>query len=122
MWWVVWPVGVAAAAVAKYLYDEYTKEVSISSYNTAAGSAYGSTSESGTSNSAPRPSLVMRGSFDGASILVIGRTGAGKSSLINMVNNNQVLSVGAVGATTRWLEGVPTRLGSTTITCSRSRG
>lgn len=121
MWWVLWPVGVAAAAAAKYLYDELTKEDKKSSYKPSSES-YGSTSESSRSSSTTRPSLTMRGSLDGASILVIGRTGAGKSSLINMINNNEELAVGTIGSTTRWMEGVKTQVGPKIITLVDSPG
>lgn len=97
MWWGNWPFNAAPATIAQQ-------------------------SDAVDSGSIPRPSLPIRGSFNGGSILVVGRTGAGKSSLINMVNNNRVLAVGEVGAMTRWIEGVPTDFGTETVNLVDSPG
>jgi len=47
-----------------------------------------------------------RGDLEGPKVIVIGRTGAGKSSFINMLYGEPVLAVGPVASTTRWVEGV----------------
>lgn len=54
-----------------------------------------------------------RGHLEGRKILVVGRTGAGKSSLINMLYGSPVLSVGHIASTTRWVEGVRVELHDT---------
>ena len=69
-----------------------------------------------------RPLLPTRGHFTGDCILVIGRTGAGKSSLINMLKGQPVLQTGVTASTTRWLEGVPVYLGPGTATFVDSPG
>ena len=60
-----------------------------------------------------RPQIVFeeRGDLQGDKVVVIGRTGAGKSSLINMLHGKQVLSVDPVASTTRWIEGVRVKVG-----------
>ena len=73
-------------------------------------------------SSPPRPPLPTRGRFTGDCILVIGRTGAGKSSLINMLKEEEVLPTGDIGSTTRWLEGLPVDLGLRTVTFVDSPG
>ena len=52
----------------------------------------------------------------------MGRTGAGKSSLINMLKEEDMLPTGAIGSTTRWLEGVSVDLGPRTVTFVDSPG
>lgn len=52
------------------------------------------------------PHFDERGDLKGPKVVVIGRTGAGKSSFINMLSGRDVLAVGAVASTTRWFEGV----------------
>ena len=69
-----------------------------------------------------RPSLPTKGVFTGDCALVIGRTGAGKSSLINMLKGESSLPTGDIGSTTRWLEGVPVDLGPRTVTFVDSPG
>ncbi len=69
-----------------------------------------------------RPPLPTRGHFTGDCVLVIGRTGTGKSSLINMLKEEEVLPTGDIGSTTRWLEGVPVDLGPRTVTFVDSPG
>jgi predicted GTPase len=72
---------------------------------------------------APSPSLLpTRGTFHGDLVLVVGRTGAGKSSVINMLKGQRLLPVGDVGSTTRWLEGVPLRLNGQSVTFVDSPG
>ena len=68
------------------------------------------------------PSLPIRGHFTGDCILVMGRTGAGKSSLINMLKEENVLPTGDIGSTTRYLEGVSVDLGLRTMTFVDSPG
>lgn len=68
------------------------------------------------------PPLPTRGRFTGDCVLVIGRTGAGKSSLINMLKEEEVLPTGDIGSTTRWLEGVSVDLGLRTVTFVDSPG
>ena len=70
----------------------------------------------------PRPPLPTKGYFTGDCILVMGRTGAGKSSLINMLKEEDVLPTGDIGSTTRWLEGVSVDLGQRTVTFVDSPG
>src|SRR5262249_13133738 len=50
--------------------------------------------------------LRMRGEFGLDAVLVVGSSGAGKSSLINLVKGEPVCPVNAVASTTRWLQGV----------------
>lgn len=69
-----------------------------------------------------RPPLPTKGRFTGDCVLVIGRTGAGKSSLINMLKEEEVLPTGDIGSTTRWLEGVSVDLGLRTLTFVDSPG
>lgn len=69
-----------------------------------------------------RPPLPARGYFTEDCILVIGRTGAGKSSLINMLKGENVLPTGDIGSTTRWLEGVQVDLGRRTVSFVDSPG
>ncbi|MCD6304103.1 MAG: 50S ribosome-binding GTPase [Planctomycetes bacterium] len=59
-----------------------------------------------------RPAVVFeeRGDFEGDKVVVIGRTGAGKSSLINMLHGKPVLATGPVASTTRRVEGVRTKV------------
>ena len=73
-------------------------------------------------SSSPRPPLPTKGHFTGDCILVIGRTGAGKSSLINMLKEEEVLPTGDIGSTTRWLEGVSVDFGLSTLTFIDSPG
>ncbi len=69
-----------------------------------------------------RPPLPTRGRFTGDCILVIGRTGSGKSSLINRLKGQDVLPTGVTASATRWLEGVPVDLGPRTVTFVDSPG
>ena len=69
-----------------------------------------------------RPPLPIRGHFTGDCILVMGRTGAGKSSLINMLKEEDVLPTGDIGSTTRYLEGVSVDLGPRAVTFVDSPG
>ncbi|MCY4387357.1 MAG: 50S ribosome-binding GTPase [Desulfurellaceae bacterium] len=69
-----------------------------------------------------RPPLPTRGHFTGDCVLVIGRTGAGKSSIINMLKGQEVLPTSVTASTTRWLEGVPVDLGPRTVTFVDSPG
>lgn len=66
--------------------------------------------------------LPTKGNFTGECVLVIGRTGAGKSSLINMLKREDVLPTGTTGSTTRCLHGIPVELGSRTMTFVDSPG
>jgi len=59
----------------------------------------------------PRVVFEERGDLDGKKVVVIGRTGSGKSSLINMLHGKPVLAVGPIASTTRWIEGVRVGLG-----------
>ena len=70
----------------------------------------------------PRPPLSTRGHFTRDCILVIGRTGAGKSSLINLIKEEDILPTGDVGSTTRRLEGVSVDLGRSSVTFVDSPG
>ena len=72
--------------------------------------------------SPPRPLLPTQGTFTENCVLVIGRTGAGKSSLINMLKEEEVFPTGDIGSTTRWLEGVPVDFGPSTVTFVDSPG
>ena len=70
----------------------------------------------------PRSPLPTKGTFTENCILVVGRTGSGKSSLINMLKGKYVLPTGVTASTTRWLEGVPVDLGPRTATLVDSPG
>ena len=70
----------------------------------------------------PCPPLPTKGRFTSDCILAIGRTGAGKSSLINMLKGQPVLQTGVTASTTRWLEGVSVDLGPRTATFVDSPG
>ena len=72
--------------------------------------------------SPPCPLLPTKGAFTENCILVIGRTGSGKSSLINMLKGQHVLPTGVTASTTRWLEGVSVNLGQRTVTFVDSPG
>lgn len=61
------------------------------------------------------PSFHERGDLFGPKVVVIGRTGAGKSSLINMLVERDALAVGPVGSTTRWIEGVRGKVAGKTV-------
>ncbi len=100
MWWVIVPAGVW---LAKLIYDEVTSEKTKKHKD----------SSSGKRKRQVRPQVVFeeRGDLEGRKVVVIGRTGAGKSSLINMLHGTPVLAVGPVLSTTRWIEGVRVDLG-----------
>lgn len=104
-WFIPFVIAAAAAVVAKAVYDTYQRQ-----------------------GHAPSPlpppylQLPTKGTFTSDSVLVIGRTGAGKSSLINMLKGENILAVGHIGSTTRWLEGVPVNLGLRTVTFVDSPG
>ena len=105
----LWPIAVPVAValwLAKKLYDLWSED------------------DSPPSLPPPprRPPLPTRGHFTRDCILVIGRTGAGKSSLINMLKEEDVLPTGDIGSTTRWLEGVSVDLGLRTVTFVDSPG
>jgi uncharacterized protein len=68
------------------------------------------------------PSLEVRGPVHGNKIVVLGRTGAGKSSLINALKGHQVLPVGDIGSTTRWLEGVEIEISGSRVLLIDSPG
>lgn len=95
MWWVL--IIPPAIWLGKKIFDSLDDEPSKSSGSQAAP--------------APPPQFDERGDLDGPKIVVIGRTGAGKSSLINMLSGRDVLAVGPVASTTRWLEGVRVEVG-----------
>ncbi len=64
----------------------------------------------------PRPKFEEHGDLSGEKIVLIGRTGAGKSSLINMIVGRPVVEVGSVASTTRWIQGIPIRYGQVRVT------
>jgi small GTP-binding protein len=66
--------------------------------------------------------LEQRGELSENVVLVLGRTGAGKSSLINMVLGKNALPVGDIESTTRWLEAVTTEAHGKRITLVDSPG
>ncbi len=102
MWWILVPVGLV---VGKKLYDVLTEEEPISILANKSHIC-----------------LELRGEFNDKSVLVIGRTGAGKSSLINMIRGKPVLNVGDIDSTTRWIEGVLCQVGAQTMTLVDSPG
>jgi len=111
MWWPLIPI---VAFGAKLLYDYWTQD---------------STSErpavvipTRRADEEVLPPLPTRGTFAGDLALVIGRTGAGKSSVVNLLKGEQLLPVGDVGSTTRWLEGIPLPLASRSVTLVDSPG
>jgi small GTP-binding protein len=119
MWWLLLP---AAAIVGKVVYDALTKEEK-PSYTPPAYIPPTYTPPAYTPPVAPRQvHFDVRGDFEGKSVLVIGRTGAGKSSLINMLRGEQVLEVGVIGSTTRWIEGVPCCFDNQKVTLVDSPG
>ena len=103
----LWPIAVPVALwLGKKIYDLWSEEES-----------------SPPRPSSPRrPPLPTRGHFTGDCVLVIGRTGSGKSSLINRLKGQDVLPTGVTASTTRWLEGVSVDLGPSTITFVDSPG
>lgn len=100
LWSIAVPLALGLGWLGKKIYDLWSEEES----------------------SPPRPPLPTRGRFTGDCILVIGRTGAGKSSLINMLKEEEVLPTGDIGSTTRWLEGVSVDFGLSTLTFIDSPG
>lgn len=104
----LWPIAMVPVAIwlGKKIYDLWSEEES-----------------SPPRLSSPRrPPLPTKGRFTGDCILVIGRTGSGKSSLINMLKEEDVLPTGDIGSTTRHLEGVSVDLGPRTATFVDSPG
>lgn len=97
MWWI------PALVVARVAYQVYVDHRA---------------REAARSPAAPpdQPLLEERGTLEGSKVLVVGRTGAGKSSLINWLRGEALLPVGHVGSTTRWMEGVPIVLQGRTLT------
>ena len=102
-WWVIPPIIV----VAKKIYDVLSDSTE---------------DPPPPPSSPPRPLFPTQGTFTENCVLVIGRTGAGKSSLINRLTGQDVLPTGVTDSTTRWLEGVPVDLGPRTVTFVDSPG
>ena len=90
IWWI-WPIIVGGAGVVYDLLKESPPPP-----------------KRGTRPRPEKPKIVVdeKAVPAGDMILVLGRTGAGKSSLINMLKKRKQLETGAVASTTRWLEGV----------------
>ena len=107
MWWVIWPAGAAVIWIIKKILDSRRKsrEAIENSYRESRKAK--KERRQAKRQRARRVTLEERGSFDGDKILLIGRTGSGKSSLINMVKGERVVDVGHINSTTKWLEGVP---------------
>jgi small GTP-binding protein len=93
MWWLL---VIPAAWVGKKILDASQNEPQ----------------KSGSTTPSLLPTFDERGELDGDKCVVIGRTGAGKSSLINMLTGQSALEVGAISSTTRWVEGAPVAIGS----------
>ena len=102
-WWVIPPIIVVAQKIYDILSDS-TETPPPPSFSPS------------------RPLLPTQGTFTENCVLVIGRTGAGKSSLINRLTGQDVLLTGVTASTTRWLEGVPVDLGPRTVTFVDSPG
>jgi small GTP-binding protein len=94
VWWLL--LILPAAWVGKKIYDACQQEAPLPSAST---------------HTPPQPlRFEERGDLAGPKVLVIGRTGAGKSSLINMLSGRSSLATGPVTSTTRWVEGVRVKL------------
>jgi len=57
------------------------------------------------------PRFEHKGNTEGPLVVMLGRTGVGKSSLINMLAGEPMMKVGAVASTTRTVEIVRTSIG-----------
>ena len=101
MWWVL--IIPPAVWLGKIIYDAMTSEEPTKHEEPLAGQS--------KARARRRVVFEERGDLEGKKIVVIGRTGAGKSSLINMLYGKSVLAVGPVASTTRWIEGVRVNLG-----------
>ncbi|MBI1338285.1 MAG: GTP-binding protein [Phycisphaera sp.] len=90
MWWVL--AIPPAIWLGKKIIDAFDDEQVVNVHND-------------TPSVVPEP-FPEKGDLTGRKVVVVGRTGAGKSSLINMLSGKDCLDVGSVASTTRWIEGV----------------
>lgn len=101
MWWIL--IIPPAAWLGKIIYDAMTSEDANKQQD------WSSTTRKPSQNQ--RVVFEERGDLTGRKVVMVGRTGAGKSSLINMLHGNSVLATGSVASTTRWVEGARTMVG-----------
>jgi small GTP-binding protein len=66
--------------------------------------------------------IEQRGVIAGKKVIVLGRTGAGKSSLINMLAGSAIMQVGPVSSITRWFEGVQVEIAGKSVILVDSPG
>ena len=70
----------------------------------------------------PASQLSLRGELTDNSVLFVGRTGAGKSSLINLLHGAPAVSVAEIASATRALEAISCQLGARAVTLVDSPG